>query len=627
MGVSYEQQMWFFVPPLGMGDAVPLQRFPVCIGSGVECAIRLHVPGLASRQVEIAAKRQDLVVGDVSGSASLCCGGKVVDSTVVDHRLGAVRVAAGPFAFLLCYGTAADAERHRQRLLPAVPHPPPLLPPEPGTERPAPLGDGPGPGPNPEGGEITCPHCWWEFGLGKMLAVARGPNQMGDAVLGRNEYRRYLPTRFAGNGNPLDPDGAESREWACPRCHLVLPSTLRTVRTFFLSIVGAGACGKSYFLAAMSWRLKELMPAKFGCEFLDLDVRANAWLSQYEEVLFQAVDEDAPHKINKTALRGDQYRPVMLGEQEVLLPRPCLFKVKPFENATPPGVADDASRLVVCYDNAGEHFQPEHDSAAEPGTEHIARAGGIVFMVDPILDVGLRRAVLHSGGVVASTLPAYPQHNLLNETFNRIQRLRGVGAGASASGLYEKPFIVCLSKADVFPAEFDLSLEPWVWSAEHGVYALDMARLVAMSYRVRAFLSRHAHRIVQTVEGHARHVLYVPVSGLGHCPGRHRESGQGGVVVEGFSESVRPRDVRPGWVEVPLLYMLATLGDILSVRGAEPEALPIEQYHVKGRVLRAVLPGRAEPLDIPVCYGGYVIQVPGEQTWLRVPQIEGVESL
>jgi hypothetical protein len=625
MSVSDERH-WFFVPLSGMDGVILLQSFPVLIGSSADCDIAISAAGLAPTQVEITAKGHDLAVRDVSGTEALTLDGQAVSSAVVQSRLGGT-FSAGSFTFWLGFETVADAKR-KQRTLRTPQVAEPVREPLPEARRlpEVELGNGEygetGWTPNPEGGEITCPHCWWEFGLKDMLAVARSGSLQGDPVLGRTEYRRFLPTRFTGHGNPIDPDGVECREWACPRCHLVLSASLRTARTFFLSIVGASGSGKSYFLAAMSWRLKELMPAKFGCEFLDLDVRANDWLSRYEEALFLAVDEDAPQKIDKTALRGDQYRPVMLGGQEVHLPRPCLFKVKPFERETQ-AAADDSSRLVVCYDNAGEHFQPDHDSAAEPGTEHIARAGGIVFMVDPILDVGLRRAVVRGGGTVASGLQTYSQHNLLNETFNRIRRLRGV----SASGLYEKPFIVCLSKADVFPAEFDLSVEPWVWSEEHGTYALDLARLVAMSFRVRCFLSRHAQRLVQTAEAFARHVLYIPVSGLGHCPGRHRESGRAGVTVESFSEEVRPRDIHPGWVEAPLLYILACLGDVLAVRAADREALSVEQYHVNGRIMKVVVPGSAEPLDVPVCYGGYAVQVPGTETWLRLPRIAGVESI
>ena len=80
-------------------------------------------------------------------------------------------------------------------------------------------------------------------------------------------------------------------------------------------------------------------------------------------------------------------------------------------------------------------------------------------------------------------------------------------------------------------------------------------------------------------------------------------------------------------MEVPLLYILACLGDIVAVRGTDREALNAEQFHVNGRTVRVVVPDRAEPLDIPACYGGYAVQIPGTETWLRVPQIEGVESI
>ena len=477
--------------------------------------------------------------------------------------------------------------------------------------------------PNPEGGEITCPHCWYEFGLKDMLAVARSEGMRGDSVLGAQEFRRFLPTMFAANGNPLDPGGVECRDWACPRCHLELPPSMRGCQTFFLSIVGGAGSGKSYFLAAMSWRLKEVMPARFNSEFLDLDNRANAWLSEYEDMLFMAVDEEEPQKIDKTTLRGDTYRGVLFNGQVFQLPRPCLFKVQPF--ASDPLVSsEEESRLIVCYDNAGEHFQPEHDSVNEPGTEHIARAGGMIYMVDPILDVGLRRAVVKRGGRVERSVKTYPQHTLLNETFNRVRKLRGVGS----TGLYEKPLVVCLSKADVFGDEFALDEPPWVWSEDVGGYALDMGRLAAVSFHVRSLIHAHAPQIVRTIEAFARHAIYVPVSGLGHCPGEHRLQDSDEVVVESFAENVRPIDIRPGWVEAPLLYILSCLGDIPVVREpASDTADELEKFSYNGRVLRVTVPEQRDPLEIPACYGGYCVQVPSSGRWVRVPQVKGVESL
>ena len=39
----------------------------------------------------------------------------------------------------------------------------------------------------------------------------------------------------------------------------------------FASIMGSPSCGKSYFLAAMTWRLRKVLPRYFGLSFGDAD--------------------------------------------------------------------------------------------------------------------------------------------------------------------------------------------------------------------------------------------------------------------------------------------------------------------------------------------------------------------
>jgi hypothetical protein len=80
--------------------------------------------------------------------------------------------------------------------------------------------------------------------------------------------------RFDISGNALDPRGLPCQELACPQCHLSLPRASLEISPLFTSIAGSPACGKSYFLASMTWRLRQILPEKFAMTFGDADLVA-----------------------------------------------------------------------------------------------------------------------------------------------------------------------------------------------------------------------------------------------------------------------------------------------------------------------------------------------------------------
>jgi hypothetical protein len=133
------------------------------------------------------------------------------------------------------------------------------------------------------------------------------------------------------------------------------------------------------------------------------------------------------------------------------------------------------------------------------------------------------------------------QDTLLTETINRIHKHLNLGPRQH----YTKPFIVLVSKADLLRSSLDFRSKPWSFNRAAGGYGLDLDCIFDVSFRVRELLHEHAPEIVHAVEGFADHVLYMPVSSLGHQP--HRD---------GINQS----DISPQWVEIPLLYLLYTRG-------------------------------------------------------------------
>ena len=66
-----------------------------------------------------------------------------------------------------------------------------------------------------------------------------------------------------------------------------------------------------------------------------------------------------------------------------------------------------------------------------------------------------------------------------------------------------------------------------------------------MSQVTRELMDRYAPEIVATVETLAENVIYIPNSALGHNP---------------TAQGVRPCDIKPKWVDVPFLYIMARRG-------------------------------------------------------------------
>src|SRR4051812_32669002 len=103
--------------------------------------------------------------------------------------------------------------------------------------------------------QITCPHCWKTFHPEEVLWIAAHADLLGAARLGPDHPQRFLPTRFNIDGNALDAHGFECQPLACPHCPLGVPRALLETEPMFVSILGTPACGKSYYLASLTWEL------------------------------------------------------------------------------------------------------------------------------------------------------------------------------------------------------------------------------------------------------------------------------------------------------------------------------------------------------------------------------------
>jgi hypothetical protein len=395
---------------------------------------------------------------------------------------------------------------------------------------------------------ITCPHCWDKFAPEQILWVSSHAELMGDRVLGPEAPSRFLPTRFNVQGQAIDARGMACQTLACPRCHLPIARDLIESDPLFISIIGVPSSGKSYFLASMTWQLRRVLPANFHVTFGDADTVSNRSLNEYEETLFLSDARQELVAIRKTELQGELYDQIRLGQQIMSLPRPFLFTLRPTSSHPRASSSTEVSRVLCLYDNAGEHFQPGMDSASAPVTQHLAKSRVLMFLYDPTQDVRFREKLrtFSQDPQLSSTARAQRQETVLTEAALRVRRHAGLG---SAQKL-DRPLIVIVAKSDVWAplVEADLVSEPLVSIPNHQQAMVDVGRIERTSAILRAMMRHYAPEFVAAAEDFCQHVIYIPVSSLGQAPQEDPQTKALGV---------RPGDIHPRWVTVPILYTFA----------------------------------------------------------------------
>lgn len=402
---------------------------------------------------------------------------------------------------------------------------------------------------------VTCPHCWEHFAPEKVLWISEHQDLLGDQRLGPDHLQRFLPTRFNVAGEALDARGFPCRQLACPHCHLTVPRPFLEMEPLFLSIFGAPASGKSYFLAAMTWGLRRVLPLNFAMSFNDADPVLNRVLNGYEESLFSNphADEAVPlgKLIVKTEEQGDLYDTVAYGAQNVSYPRPFVFAMQPQAGHPNVAKAETHSRVICLYDNAGESFQPGKDTVSSPVTRHMALSRALFFVFDPTQDGRFRKNCDSKMGP-ASAARLSRQEPILQEAAARIRRY----AGMKQTEQHNRPLIVIVTKCDTWLHLLgsDREADPWRQvptgqiadqKVDAALNAFDMNTVERTSQLVRALLLQHCPEIVTAAEGFAAQVTYVPVSAVGWETTIDSASG---------AFTMRPDDTSPYWVAVPFLY-------------------------------------------------------------------------
>lgn len=426
--------------------------------------------------------------------------------------------------------------------------------------------------PTPVRSKVKCPHCWHVFPVYDVLYIASHPDLLGDPRLGPEHPLRFLPTRFTPDCAALDVKEMPCRRLACPRCHLEIPRAVLEMKMRVVSVIGAPACGKSYFITAQAWSLRTVLAGHFRVAFSDADPLINQRLNDYESLLFLNPDSNALVELPKTETFGEFYSSVLFGGQAVQYLKPFIFTLKPTVDHPNARGGARLGRVLCLYDNAGESFLPGQESSARPVTGHLAASDLLMFLFDPTQDVRFRHAIsADSSGnsdvaaAIKSRQAAYRQESVLNEAAQRIARSYRLAAKQA-----RPPLVVVVTKFDVWRSLLgDSELPaPWRWIERVGLAGVETHAVEAVSRQVRAMLLKWTPEIINTAEDLCDRVVYVPVSATGAAPVFDESRNAWGF---------RPASLKPMWTEVPLLYYLAKwergiIGSTRPRRSAETAA-------------------------------------------------------
>lgn len=477
---------------------------------------------------------------------------------------------------------------------------PPLLPPQT-----PPLPQQPPPMPfdyKGEGRELVCPHCWQRFNFSRMHYISRHPMLTGDAVLGPDAQRRFLPIRYNESGQPLDDNGEPCVDMACPRCHLHIPDAYADYPSLFFSIAGSPSSGKSYYLTALTHQLRSLLPMSFRLFFADSDASINQTLNLYEQTIFGAAD-DSIVALPKTALQGEDYTDrVTINGYQTDLPCPFIFSVTPM-----PGNSFTLQHEIVFYDNAGEHFEPGMDTIENLSTMHLANANGVIYLHDPLKDPALAKLCEGDDPQIAQHSPAN-QIPLLIECIGRIRKHRGLRPDQK----FNAPFVVVIPKYDLWCDNFPVDLRDTdfiLTDTDSGTAGLNMSVVFGVSYLVRCLLLKYSPALVSITEQFSDNVLFVPVSSFGHAAEMNPGTGMLGV---------RAGQLNPVWTEVPLFIMLYNYG-LIEAFDQDTAAPPVTNYRLTGNYVTFTIPGDEEPQSLPITYLGQALFSTKTRQFFKLP--------
>lgn len=457
-------------------------------------------------------------------------------------------------------------------------------------------------------GDLLCPHCWKSFDHDYILYISVHPSLFGDPILGEYVPKRFVPTVFNQMGQPLDECGLPATEMACPRCHLRIPPGLLDTASLYFSVAGATSSGKSYFLTCLIHQLRKTLPEYFSAAFFDADPRLNETLNSYEKQLFMSLKPNEITALPATQIAGEGISDrIRLNNIEIELPKPFVFEFRRKDDV------DDLN--MIFYDNSGEMFIPGRDEWVNQATFHLSHSNGIMFLFDPTNDAVMRLAMCDERDPQVSKNPrVVDQTILLNEMISRIRRHANMTSAESCN----IPLVIVVGKYDTWMKKFpcDIASEPYITKEQiadgEEEYVLAKQNILRSSYFLREMMLEYAPGLVNAAESFFKDVFFVPVSNFGTIA----EQNQDGAI------GVTPSKIKPVWVDVPLLLLLAKNEQIPEQQKFSPSGSPLGKI-IKDKIV-FTHPENGKIIRLPICYGGTEFEIGGQKYVL--PQADVMEK-
>ena len=414
---------------------------------------------------------------------------------------------------------------------------------------------------------LSCPHCWQEFPTEQILFISESPELPPDPKL-PSDHLRFLPQRYNLAGAALDPHNIPCEKLACPECHLPIPRPWLYLNNFFVSIAGAPASGKSYFLASMTWQLRKTLAQNFCSNFTDADPQMNRRIFEYETTLFTgSADPNQLVRIDKTDVAGNIYNNTVVNGTPTQLAQPFTYTTEPMPNHPLLQNANRTRQVICVYDNAGEHFLPGMDHISAPVTRHMAKSDALLFIFDPTQDVRFRAACTEPVNDPQMT-PARSgmEHEIQNRIHSTRQETVLVNVLTQIRNLnllppHQKikiPLIIVLSKYDAWKqlgkgkftaGKAPEERTPWKLTADDTINVYHSDRVERYSQKLRTMLLDLIPNLVSAAESAVENVTYIAVSATGSSP-ELGEADENGIRPLCY----RPANVKPIWAEVPFLH-------------------------------------------------------------------------
>ena len=392
----------------------------------------------------------------------------------------------------------------------------------------------------PDAGDNRCPRCWMRFDTGRILAIH--PNEYGDEILGEQELKRFLPSKFNANGTPLTLEDRPCSRLACPHCRGELPPNFMEKPPHLLSIVGDSMAGKSYFLTVAVNQLQAVLRKKLEINFTDGDPKGNAVLSKMVARLFSPSENPLDTYLEKTELVGATYKTFRRYGKLVKLPAPFTYNLLSKKRG--------AASLVL-YDNAGEHFRPGFSETEKSDvSEHIAWASGILFLFDPLQHRNLLRLISPKKDPQVAKMKGkaselnFDQDIILSEMGERLRSWRQ----SSHDQSQDIPLAIVVGKHDILGDLLALDH----LKTDVCLNGMLSAEAIESNSRITLeFLMEHCPDIVAAADAISSNVKYFPASSFG-CSATIFNNKKN-------EEMIGPDPIlmKPYLVEAPFLWLLS----------------------------------------------------------------------